>query len=517
MLLLTALLASSASGKVSPYLRDDDWWVSKEIGATNWGKWGEWFYCPKGTYAIKFQIKLEGDCGDDDDSAMTGVRFVCSDKAYSAVTDKEQSANTGIGAWRDPWTTCDEGAYLTGLQVWSEKPDQTDDSAAHNIWAWCTDPIKKETKYVKTKLDAFKDNDWKGLWGFVDQSDDDKCPENMAIVGFRSKAEPHGGVKNEDDTGFNRIQFVCRPLPICGHIKVTNVKLKERTRMIQDPSAFKKKNQITYRTRIGEIDNCDSGSPMTWSGTYTSTEEVTKTESYSSTESWEKTVGETMTHDVGFTVGFEMTPEVGVGGGLQFSWGRSISSSFEATVSGSDTKATSTSVTSAKTAATTNSFEVPPHNKWKLTTVLEAYKATVEYTATAQCYETSAMKNPVGEAKEYQGVYSGVAIARETIEVEDLSATCEHTCECAGVVGPHGGEECTAVWSPEAMVARGTWCYVYKGSCKNEEPLSVELDVGEREDGGFDPETFSWSKDPCVGKAARSRREMPSELVAPVY
>merc|ERR1719410_854819 len=118
------------------------------------------------------------------------------------------------------------------MKLWSETPGHEDDTGAHNLWGICTNLEDKKTKEVKTKVEDFRKYGWKGLIPGL-KSDQDECPKGMAIAGFRSKVEHHGG-KGIDDTAFNKIQFVCRPLPICGHIKVFDLRLQERSRMVQN-------------------------------------------------------------------------------------------------------------------------------------------------------------------------------------------------------------------------------------------------------------------------------------------
>lgn len=550
----------------------DDWQASKMIGITSHGKWGDWWYCPEGTFAIKFQLKIEENKNDGDWTALNGMRFVCSDHKYDspgAFPRKEnghQSSWGGFGTWRYPWMECNSGSFLTGMKMWSQVDQgNSDDSAANNIWGICDTPLGDSKVEKKTEIRDYKDFEWKGGKSGL-KSDSDECPSGYAIAGFRTKVEPHCGAC--DDTAMNRVQFVCRKFPKCSYLAITDIKLSELNRRIPNAVDYANKNGQHFRKIEGTIDNCESGMPLTWTGKQHNSHERSVEESYSSSESWEKTMGQSMTSEVGVSVGYAIEPEFGLGMEAEFTWMTSKTRSFESTVSKSSEQAKSETVIKAKADETANSFEVPAYQKWGITTVIEAYTTSVDYTAKAQCYRSKAMKHKVGPLKDFKGRYTGVAVARETVLTSDMSGTCANRnsfskkpagCKCANVYEDHGwgmpqtgptdrlmmrlildrellildpkadsnyainalvdsgvgGEECTdrAVFggfkTKTGLSNRGTWCYVFAGTCKNEHTVTVDLDAG------VDPAVFRWSKDPCMGVKARNRRL--DDLIAPLY
>jgi len=546
MLLLT--LASFFSSGFSSYI-SDDWKVSKKIGniAPTHGKWGDWYYCKEGQFATKLQVKVEQNPGQDDWTGLNGIRIACSDQNHRLVKNV-QSAWADHGTWRYPWAQCEEGHFLTGMQMWTQPGNGgNDDSQANNIWGICNSPLGTTKEIKKTEIVEYKKHEYKGgRSGLVALSDE--CPPGYGITGFRSKVEAHCG-GDCDDTAFNKVQFVCRKFPKCSHIAVTDIKLNELNRRIPNAAEFANKHGQNIRMKIGVIDNCESTEPLTWSGTQQNSHERTVEESYSSATSWEKTMGQSMTSEVGISIGHAVEVEAGLGHEMEFSWSKSRSRSFESTVSKSSEEVKSESVIKTKADETTNVVEVPPYNKWRIQTVMEAYTVSVDYTARAQCYRTKAMRHKIGESIQYSGVYRGVAVARETIKIEDVTGTClnrEGECKCANVFEDHGGnggniramirdllarqngsgnavdggvggEECTdQAVDPDLKAKgrfkdRGTWCYVISGTCKNENPITVDLDAG------VDPEVFSWSKDPCKNVTPRSRRLELEELAAPLY
>ena len=45
---------------------------------TSWGSWGHTEWCPHGTFANKFDLKIESDQGSGDDTALNAIRLLCS-------------------------------------------------------------------------------------------------------------------------------------------------------------------------------------------------------------------------------------------------------------------------------------------------------------------------------------------------------------------------------------------------------------------------------------------------------
>lgn len=71
-----ALLISSTSLQA----RQDVLHVIGDDG--KWGKWGSWQYCPAGSFAIGYSMKVEdhqGKKSKEDDTAVNGIKLYCSD------------------------------------------------------------------------------------------------------------------------------------------------------------------------------------------------------------------------------------------------------------------------------------------------------------------------------------------------------------------------------------------------------------------------------------------------------
>merc|ERR1712080_486973 len=74
--LLLLLSVTTSSGSI---LRDRHYLaeLNPEAGS-NWGDWGRHEFCPEGSWASGFQLKVEKDCGAMcDDTALNGVRLFC--------------------------------------------------------------------------------------------------------------------------------------------------------------------------------------------------------------------------------------------------------------------------------------------------------------------------------------------------------------------------------------------------------------------------------------------------------
>ena len=46
---------------------------------TRWGGWTEYVYCPTGQAVVGIQTRVERNQGEGDDTALNGIRLLCSD------------------------------------------------------------------------------------------------------------------------------------------------------------------------------------------------------------------------------------------------------------------------------------------------------------------------------------------------------------------------------------------------------------------------------------------------------
>ncbi|XP_066841228.1 uncharacterized protein, partial [Anser cygnoides] len=108
-----------------------------ELTVDNGGPWGDWGgddFCPKGSYATGFQLKVEPPQGLFlDDTALNGVRLLCSGGG---------TATSSEGLWGE-WTpprACGPSSRLASFRLRVEAPrGLRDDTAANSLDGACSD------------------------------------------------------------------------------------------------------------------------------------------------------------------------------------------------------------------------------------------------------------------------------------------------------------------------------------------------------------------------------------------
>lgn len=168
---------------------------------TNWGNWGIAAFCPDGSFARDFELKIEPSQGShDDDTAMNAIKIWC---YYHFDTDEfeagiETSTEGGWGSWTGKVSCGDAGAFLKGAQFKSEtsQGSHDDDTAGNSVNMECTDGSILEPNG--------------GGWG--SWSNWVMCPDNTAICGLKTQVEPSQG-SHDDDTALNGVTFYCCEFP----------------------------------------------------------------------------------------------------------------------------------------------------------------------------------------------------------------------------------------------------------------------------------------------------------------
>ena len=69
---------------------------------SSWGDWGMEDFCPEGSFAKGFQLKVESDCGAFcDDTALNGIKLFC--ESSSGTDMGEVRSSIGLyGDWQTP-------------------------------------------------------------------------------------------------------------------------------------------------------------------------------------------------------------------------------------------------------------------------------------------------------------------------------------------------------------------------------------------------------------------------------
>ena len=154
-------------------------------GLTNWGDWGVPQFCPYPYYTIGYNTKIEGSQGKGDDTALNGIKLICSDGSsiYSSVAP--------WGGWGSD-VYCNSNEKLSAFIMKSE-PSQGkgDDTAANAFKFYCSN----------RELFNHHEGSW-GRWGNLI-----RCPANTYICGLRTQVE--GSQGSGDDTALNNAIFYC--------------------------------------------------------------------------------------------------------------------------------------------------------------------------------------------------------------------------------------------------------------------------------------------------------------------
>jgi len=165
--------------------------------AGNWGTWGRWSDCPKGSYVVGFRLKTEEDQGWwNDDSAANNIHLRCRKPGSSRTTRVIGSKAKTWGDWSG-YSHC-EGLNnpVVGFQVRNESPGG-DDTSINDVKMICKDGSKTIKVSAKTS------------WG--EWSDKNVCQTGYAVVGIMTRFDQGGalGSVGYDDTALNGIKVRC--------------------------------------------------------------------------------------------------------------------------------------------------------------------------------------------------------------------------------------------------------------------------------------------------------------------
>ncbi|KAM8806614.1 vitelline membrane outer layer protein 1 homolog [Eudromia elegans] len=193
LLLLLGLTSAAEGGQ-------DSGWGSRAasiLAVSNGGPWGDWAWpemCPEGSYATGVSWKVEppqGAAGDD--TALNGVRLLCSVPGAGSASSAVQSQSGRWGRWSEPrW--CPHQGHLVGFALRVQAPQHqllSDEVAATDARFACADGHVLEGG----------GSEW-GKWG----SWSPLCPG--AVCGIQTRQEPPGGF-GSDDTTLNDLRLLC--------------------------------------------------------------------------------------------------------------------------------------------------------------------------------------------------------------------------------------------------------------------------------------------------------------------
>ncbi|XP_045174260.2 vitelline membrane outer layer protein 1-like [Mercenaria mercenaria] len=182
--------------------------VTKELRVRNGGKYGFWTdpeFCPMGTFASGYNMKIESNRFIGDDTTLNAIKLSCSDSLGHLENGAYVTSGEGnFGTWGKTETCNQEyhaANFLTAFSLQVEAPQGSgDDTSANYIKFYCRDLAgdHNETELVRSPGQA-----WWGTYGQWSES----CDDNTAICGLNTKIESPQG--HGDDTALNDVVFYC--------------------------------------------------------------------------------------------------------------------------------------------------------------------------------------------------------------------------------------------------------------------------------------------------------------------
>jgi len=181
-----------------PYVAE----ITPDAGS-NWGDWGSASFCPEGSWATGFQLKVEPDCGAFcDDTALNGVKLFC---ANPDGTDRGEVTSTvgSFGGWKGVHRCSPRGSAIRGIQFRSEAETRLRQQGVDNDMRHMDETAGNNIDTLCMSGDVLVgDGGSFGLW-----SDYVLCPDNTAVCGIKTKVEQSQGAS--DDTALNQITLYC--------------------------------------------------------------------------------------------------------------------------------------------------------------------------------------------------------------------------------------------------------------------------------------------------------------------
>ena len=158
------------------------------------GQWGDWQgmrYCPDDSYITGYHMRVEGNQGGGDDTALNSVEFQCTDKKGAKTN---LSAHPGLwGGW-NAWNYCPNNGFIKAGQLKIEgNQGGGDDTGANSLRVQCT---------TGTDLQEAAGG---GAWG--NWRNLVSCPVGEVACGAEVRIERDQG--GGDDTAMNGLRFAC--------------------------------------------------------------------------------------------------------------------------------------------------------------------------------------------------------------------------------------------------------------------------------------------------------------------
>jgi hypothetical protein len=190
--LALSLITSNLTATAVVYSRRDISARESAPNATPWGGWSIRTYCPEGSYVGGYKMRVEGQRGSKDDTALNAVYLYCYDRAGNLV-DGFQPHQGHWGDWGQP-ANCPKGTYATAFMLKVEPPQgKGDDTGANSVKFNCSNG---------SVIEASGGGAW-GSWTSSWVTDTGSWPS--AICGVSARVEGWQGTG--DDTALNDLEF----------------------------------------------------------------------------------------------------------------------------------------------------------------------------------------------------------------------------------------------------------------------------------------------------------------------
>ncbi|VXD25875.1 conserved exported hypothetical protein [Planktothrix serta PCC 8927] len=174
-------------------VRNDQVGMLEAPNATPWGSWTRAVYCPPGSWAAGYTMRVEPNQGTGDDTSLNAVALYCRDRNGRDVT--RITPHDGFwGSWREG-ANCPQGQFFTHFTLKVEPSQGSGDDTAANSVAFACNGQRIEASGG-------------GQWGEFGEWQG-KQFSGAAICGVRAKIEGKQGTG--DDTALNNLEFTwCR-------------------------------------------------------------------------------------------------------------------------------------------------------------------------------------------------------------------------------------------------------------------------------------------------------------------
>ncbi len=158
---------------------------------TTWGSWSNPVYCPPGTWAGGYSMRVEPSRPKNDDTAMNAIALYCYNRTGSLV--QRISPHPGYWGYWGEAVSCSKNNFFTHFRLKGEGtlPPGGDDTSVNSVAFRCSNGATLEGG----NGGPFG-NWWE--WQFPPNN-------NSAICGVKARTESPQG--NGDDTALNSLEF----------------------------------------------------------------------------------------------------------------------------------------------------------------------------------------------------------------------------------------------------------------------------------------------------------------------